>query len=82
MTINTETIAEVLENFPNASGFKTNLLYANPKIPIEHKIAQGAPKKRKYECLIESLKIGNPKAIPKWLIVINPKKINPYITRA
>ena len=38
--------------------------------------------KRKYVCLIESLKIGNPKAIPKWLIVIKPKKINPYITRA
>ena len=57
--MNTETIAEVLENFPNASGFITNLLYANPRIPIEHKIAQGAPKKRKYVCLIESLKIGD-----------------------
>ena len=41
-----------------------------------------SPKTRKYVCLIESLKIGNPKAIPKWLIVIKPKKINPYITRA
>ena len=43
--MNTETIAEVLENLPKASGFITNLLYANPRIPIEHNIAQGAPKK-------------------------------------
>ena len=65
MTIKTETNAEVLENFPSASGLITKRLYANPKIPMVHKIAHGAPKIRKYVCLKESLKIGNPKAIPK-----------------
>ena len=47
VTMNTETNAEVLENFPRASGLITKRLYANPKIPIVHKIAQGAPKRRK-----------------------------------
>ena len=49
MIIKTETNAEVLENFPRASGLITKRLYANPKIPIVHKIAQGHQKsKNKY----------------------------------
>ena len=45
MVINTVTNADVAENLPNASGLVTNRRYANPKIPVVHNIAHGAPKK-------------------------------------
>ena len=45
MVINTVTNADVAENLPNVSGLIINLLYANPKIPVVHNIAHGAPKK-------------------------------------